>query len=394
MNTVQAQQAAVEALSEQLTQLKADLAGKQEAVGAAYQRWSSASEAYRLFISGTSANQQMPYLSMLGDGPVDVSTARRQLTFDADFNAAAQAVVQTGQGYAEAYADAAAVQAQQAALQKHFNSQSAALKTLQTAYASQLAAATVSMDTFNLQLGDQYLSALGPGGAAAPAALQAVAFALAQQGKPYVFGASGTDSYDCSSLVQESYRYAGISLPRTARPQWRITRPVQVDALLPGDLLFFATDRNNWDSIHHVAIYLGNGKMIHAPQSGDVVRIAPVWWAEFFGATRVVGAVPPGQSGTIPTIPSGGGGPSQGSQTGPPVSKPPVRKSPVTKPPVSKPPGTPSTPTKPSTPPASVPPSDRPNKPPAKTPTETAPPKVPILTELQRLLLGLTTPLR
>ncbi|WP_163568832.1 NlpC/P60 family protein [Fodinicola feengrottensis] len=51
-----------------------------------------------------------------------------------------------------------------------------------------------------------------------PAAVRAVAFALAQRGKPYVFGASGTDLYDCPSLVQESYRYTGISLPRTVRP--------------------------------------------------------------------------------------------------------------------------------------------------------------------------------
>ncbi|GAA1673169.1 hypothetical protein GCM10009765_23110 [Fodinicola feengrottensis] len=130
-----------------------------------------------------------------------------------------------------------------------------------------------------------------------------MAFALAQRGKPYVFGASGTDLYDCPSLVQESYRYTGISLPRTVRPQRRITRSGQVNALLPGDLLFFATDRNNWDTIHHVGIYLGNGKMIHTPQSGDVVPIAPVWWAEFFAATRVVGAAPPGQSENHPQLP-------------------------------------------------------------------------------------------
>ncbi|GAA1673130.1 C40 family peptidase [Fodinicola feengrottensis] len=130
------------------------------------------------------------------------------------------------------------------------------------------------MDTFNLQLGAQYLSALGPGGAPASAAVRAVGFALIQRGKPYVFGASGTGSYDCSSLVQESYRYASISLPRKARPQWRIMRPVQVNAYFPVTY-FFPTDRNNWDTIHHVGTYLGNGEMIHAPQSGDVVGSRP-----------------------------------------------------------------------------------------------------------------------
>jgi hypothetical protein len=93
-----------------------------------------------------------------------------------------------------------------------------------------------------------------------------------------------------------------VALPRTARPQYLATVPVPVSALLPGDLLFFGPDPNDWRSIHHVAIYLGRGLMVHAPTTGDVVRIAPIWWAEFFGATRVTGA--PAALRTV-TVPAG-----------------------------------------------------------------------------------------
>jgi cell wall-associated NlpC family hydrolase len=127
-------------------------------------------------------------------------------------------------------------------------------------------------------------------GSAAGIAQAAVRIALAQVGKPYVFGAEGPDTYDCSGLVQYAYGRAGVGVPRTARPQFRATRPVAPSQLVPGDLLFFATDKSNWDTIHHVGIYLGGGRMVHAPQPGEVVKVAPVWWAEYFGATRVVSA--------------------------------------------------------------------------------------------------------
>jgi cell wall-associated NlpC family hydrolase len=144
----------------------------------------------------------------------------------------------------------------------------------------------------------------GPvGGSSAPAALRAVRFALGQVGKPYVWGAEGPDTYDCSGLVQAAYASAGVGLPRVARAQYRATSPVPVAAMIPGDLLFFGTDPANAESIHHVGIYLGNGLMVHAPTAGDVVRVAPVWWAEFFGAARVVGAVP-GHGDAVPlTLP-------------------------------------------------------------------------------------------
>jgi hypothetical protein len=141
------------------------------------------------------------------------------------------------------------------------------------------------------------------GRSAGPAAQRAVQFALAQVGKPYVWGAEGPDTYDCSGLVQAAYAAAGVSLPRVARAQFRATAPVPATAMVPGDLLFFGPDRADPETIHHVGIYLGSGQMVHAPTAGDVVRVAPVWWAEFFGAARVVGAVS-GAGGGVPfTIP-------------------------------------------------------------------------------------------
>jgi cell wall-associated NlpC family hydrolase len=171
---------------------------------------------------------------------------------------------------------------------------SANLRAFRAANAAHLArqqalAAAADMATYRTRVaaGQLYDGTAGP---VARTALAAVRVAMAQLGKPYVFGAEGPSTFDCSGLVQYAYAHAGVALPRTARPQYRATPAVPPSQLLPGDLLFFATDKSNWDTIHHVGIYLGGGKMVHAPTTGDVVRVAPVWWAEYFGASRVVSA--------------------------------------------------------------------------------------------------------
>jgi cell wall-associated NlpC family hydrolase len=125
------------------------------------------------------------------------------------------------------------------------------------------------------------------------AAGSAIRFALAQQGKPYEWGAAITqqDSFDCSSLMLQAYRSAGIILPRTSHEQSTAGAWLPVAQAQPGDLLFWAYDPSNKATIHHVAMYLGDGKIVEAQQTGVPVHIRPVSWTE---AELVPQAVRPG----------------------------------------------------------------------------------------------------
>ncbi|GAA1882872.1 C40 family peptidase [Streptantibioticus ferralitis] len=111
-------------------------------------------------------------------------------------------------------------------------------------------------------------------------AAQAVSFAHAQLGKPYVWGATGPNSYDCSGLTQAAWSAAGVSLPRTTYSQINSGARVPASQLQPGDLVFF------YSSVSHVGLYIGDGQMIHAPHPGAPVRISPVAEMPFAGATR------------------------------------------------------------------------------------------------------------
>ncbi|WP_146259096.1 C40 family peptidase [Streptomyces tateyamensis] len=101
----------------------------------------------------------------------------------------------------------------------------------------------------------------------------AVEFALAQLGTPYVMGGNGPDGYDCSGLIQQSFRHAGIALPRIASDQYRASTPVGAGDLRRGDLLFWSYD-GSVGGIHHAAIYLGNNKYVEAAHQGTNVRTA------------------------------------------------------------------------------------------------------------------------
>lgn len=98
----------------------------------------------------------------------------------------------------------------------------------------------------------------------------AVRFAYAQLGKPYSYGAAGPNSYDCSGLTMRAWEAAGVSLPHNAAAQQGQIRSVSGANLQPGDLVFFGSPA------HHVGIYIGNGRMIAAPHTGDVVKIQSV----------------------------------------------------------------------------------------------------------------------
>ncbi|MYS19402.1 Cell wall-associated hydrolase, NlpC family [Streptomyces sp. DvalAA-14] len=109
---------------------------------------------------------------------------------------------------------------------------------------------------------------------------QAIAFARSQLNKPYVWGATGPDSWDCSGLTQAAYKAAGITLPRTTYDQVDVGTRVSEADLQPGDLIFFYSD------VSHVGLYIGGGNMIHAPHTGTVVKIAPITEMPFYAAVR------------------------------------------------------------------------------------------------------------
>ncbi|WP_433376878.1 NlpC/P60 family protein [Streptosporangium sp. CA-115845] len=121
----------------------------------------------------------------------------------------------------------------------------------------------------------------GPASGNARAALQ---FAFAQVGKPYQYGGTGPGGWDCSGLLQAAWRRGGVSLPRTTWEQWSwgTSRKVSLNDLQPGDLIFS-------EGLGHVSMYAGNGQIVHAPQTGDVVKVVPL---SAYGR-RLVGAVRP-----------------------------------------------------------------------------------------------------
>lgn len=106
---------------------------------------------------------------------------------------------------------------------------------------------------------------------------QAMLFARDQRGKRYVWGAAGPDTYDCSGLVLAAYRSAGLALPRASIDQYNAGKHVPVSEAQPGDLIFWGDAKGNPEAIHHVALYLGNGQVIQAPQDGDTVKISQLW---------------------------------------------------------------------------------------------------------------------
>lgn len=131
----------------------------------------------------------------------------------------------------------------------------------------------------------------------AGAASAVVSVAETQAGTAYVWGgASPATGFDCSGLVQWAFSQVGVSLPRTAQAQYDATQRVAVQDLRPGDLVFFAQTYASSDYITHVGIYTGNGIMLNAPTTGDVIRPLPVftgYWADHYaGAGRPAGAPP------------------------------------------------------------------------------------------------------
>ena len=122
-----------------------------------------------------------------------------------------------------------------------------------------------------------------------PVHAEIIQHARAMIGTPYRFGGTTPRGFDCSGLVFYSYQKAGITVPRTTREQYQVTRPVPEDQLQPGDLLFFRLKKSG---ISHVAIYAGGGEFIHAPSTGKRVTRAsmndPFWRPRLVHTGRLV----------------------------------------------------------------------------------------------------------
>ncbi|MET7412264.1 C40 family peptidase [Streptomyces rubiginosohelvolus] len=135
----------------------------------------------------------------------------------------------------------------------------------------------------------------------------AVAYAVRQIGKPYVWGAEGPDSFDCSGLTSEAWSAAGRTIPRTSQEQWKRLPRVPVSALRPGDLVIY------FPKATHVALYIGDGLVVQAPRPGAKVKVSPLASNPLLGAVRPDPGGAPLSTYTRPELPEGA---RDGSDTG------------------------------------------------------------------------------
>ncbi|MGY2064233.1 C40 family peptidase [Blastococcus sp. SYSU DS0619] len=292
-----AQQATAVAAAAELEKATADLARAQEAVrGIARSAFTGETlGSFQAMLTSSSADEFVNRVATLEtiaghqSGLLEVA-ARANV-------AAAQAQATAQQSAAEAQATYDGLAGQQADLEKQvaeFRAQyeqltaaerQAAAAAAAAAHAEEGHAAEESAAEPRASRSDRAAPApSAPVVASSSAAQVAVDTAMAQRGKPYVWAASGPGAFDCSGLTSYAYRAAGISLPRASRNQAAVGQAISRDQLQPGDLVFF------YSPISHVGIYIGNGQMVHAPTSGDVVKVASIdSMGGYNGARRIAG---------------------------------------------------------------------------------------------------------
>jgi cell wall-associated NlpC family hydrolase len=224
--------------------------------------------------SGTNYLDRLDTLDMVSNHNAQVVDAVSHAQETADTAAAhANDLLQ----FARSERDALAKQRQQ--VQTQIRKYQRLLSTLNSAqqYAYQRA--------YNPSLSAANVASLHLTKATSAGAQRAVQFALDQVGKPYVFGAAGPDSYDCSGLTMAAWARGGVSLPHSAADQYNYGHHISRDQLQPGDLVFF------YQPIGHVTIYIGDGMMVSAPQTGENVSVVPLsaFDGSYTGATRLTG---------------------------------------------------------------------------------------------------------
>ncbi|MFF0216918.1 C40 family peptidase [Streptomyces vinaceus] len=134
----------------------------------------------------------------------------------------------------------------------------------------------------------------------------ALTYATEQIGKPYVWGAEGPGAFDCSGLTSQAWAHAGRSIPRTSQEQWAQLPKVPLDELRPGDLVVY------FPTATHVALYVGDGKVIQAPRPGAKVKVSPIAANPLLGAVRPDPGAAPLAEFTAPSLPGGEAGDDTG----------------------------------------------------------------------------------
>ncbi|MFG3282929.1 NlpC/P60 family protein [Streptomyces sp. NPDC048111] len=143
--------------------------------------------------------------------------------------------------------------------------------------------------------------------APSPEGDRALTYAVEQIGKPYVWGAEGPESYDCSGLTSQAWAHAGRSIPRTSQEQWAELPRVPLTSLRPGDLVVY------FPKATHVAMYLGDGLVVQAPRPGSRVKVSPIAANPLLGAVRPDPAADPLSAYRPPRLPEGA---AEGVDTG------------------------------------------------------------------------------
>ena len=205
-------------------------------------------------------------------------------------NAELQTAIQAEQAaQAAAVAAKAAADAQRAAAAEQAAAQAAAVRQASSTTSSSVAGATstTAAKAAKVAAAPAAKTKRGPAIPAAPVAVSppngggAIGAAQSVLGVPYRWAGATPAGFDCSGLVMWAYAHAGKSLPHSSSGQYSATQRISASQLAPGDLVFFGSP------IHHVGLYIGGGQMIHAPHTGDVVRVAPISEMSISGYGRV-----------------------------------------------------------------------------------------------------------
>ncbi|MFG2591527.1 NlpC/P60 family protein [Streptomyces sp. NPDC048438] len=185
-----------------------------------------------------------------------------------------------------------------------------AIEAMLASLSAEQLAAVAKLEEKNIGAAQDALTASGALSSVRPPSEEggeAVRYAVEQIGKPYVWGAEGPESYDCSGLTSQAWSTAGRAIPRTSQEQWRQLPKVPVGSLRPGDLVVYFPEAT------HVALYIGDGLVVQAPRPGATVKVSPLASNPLLGAVRPDPGGEPLSTYTLPELPEGA---TSGTDTG------------------------------------------------------------------------------